>query len=170
MLVLGAAAAIVAGACASKSNTAAPAAGLSDADRAALQTFLDSVGSNIRARNWDGFVGSFAEDAVFMPPNHPVLRGKSALRAWADSNPQFSDFGFSNATFDGSGDLAWGTSSIHLAFTPPGSKLVADTSKQLFVIRKQADGSWKTVAVAFNSDLPLPMPGGPPPPAPTKKK
>jgi ketosteroid isomerase-like protein len=160
--VLGAAAAIVLAACVSNSVPPASQAGLSDADRASLQALTDSVVSSIRARNWDAFVSTFSEDVVFMPPNHPALRGRAALRAWADSNPVFSDFGFSNATFDGAGDMAWGSTGIHLAFTPPGGKLVADTAKQVFVARKQADGSWKTVVVAFNSDLP--MPGAPPPP------
>ena len=166
--VLGAAAVIVLGACTSNSTPSAAAAGLSEGDRAALQALTDSVQSHVRARNWDSFASLFTEDVVFMPPNHPALRGRAALRAWADSNPTFADFGFTNTTYDGAGDVAWGSSGIHMGFTPPGGKAVADTAKQLFVLRKQADGSWKTTAVAFNSDLPMPG-AAPPPPAAAKK-
>jgi ketosteroid isomerase-like protein len=35
-------------------------------------------------------------------------------------------------------------------------KSVPDRGKLIEVFRKQADGSWKTVADMFNSDLPAP--------------
>ncbi len=38
-----------------------------------------------------------------------------------------------------------------------------DSGKQLVVFEKDASGTWHTLAVSFNSDIPLPAP--PPPPA-----
>ena len=146
--------------------SAGASAGLAEADRAALTKLVDSTAAIIKAHNWDVWAAGFTDDAVFLPPNHPMIHGRAAIRAWVDSFPTINEFAFTNATVDGSGSLAWGTTGIPMSFTPPGGALVKDVSKQLAVWRKQPDGAWKVVAVAFNSDLPMPnAPAAPTTPA-----
>src|ERR1043165_2949618 len=98
-----------------------------------------------------------------MPPNHPAIHGRAALKAWADSSPPITAFDFPNVSVDGAGDLAYGTSDIQMTVAPPGAPAMSDKAKQLVVFRKQADGSWKVIACAFNSDIPMPAaPAAPP--------
>jgi len=150
------------------SGNAAPAA-LGDADRAALTALLDSAVAQVKTRRLDVWAAAFTDDAVFLPPNHPMVRGRAAIHAWADSFPPLTDFAFPNIVIAGAGNIAWGTTSIPMSFTPPGGPLVRDTAKQLIVWNRQPDEAWKTVAVAFSSDLPA-MPAPAPLPAPPAKK
>lgn len=166
-VVLAAVASLTIAACQSQAN-AGTATGLSDADRAALQASFDSSAARVRAHNWDAWASVLTDDALFMPPNHPAIHGRAAARAWVDSFPTITEFNFTNVAIDGVGNLAWGTTAIPMTITV-GGQAVKDMSKQLAVLKKQPDGQWKVVAVAFSSDLP-PMAPPPAAPAPAKKK
>lgn len=169
LAVLAAAAVVVLDACQSPANGAASTASLADADRKAIQALLDSAESAIKAHNYDKWVAVFTDDAIFQPPNHPAIHGRTAIRAWADTLPPVSDFSFSNANIDGAGGLAWGTSALGMTLAPPGAAPMKDVAKQLIVWKRQSDGSWKTVAVSYSSDLPLPT-AAPAAPKPSAKK
>jgi ketosteroid isomerase-like protein len=136
-------------------------AALSDSDRVTLRAMFDSTVARLAARNIAAWAAQFAEDAVFMPPNHPVVRGRAAIQAWGDSLPPLTDFSFSDVTVEGEGGLAVGTSAYAATFNPPGAPAVPDKGKQLVAFRRQADGSWKVTAGSFSSDLPLPTPPAP---------
>jgi ketosteroid isomerase-like protein len=139
-----------------------------DADRAAVRALFDSTVVRVNAKNFTAWANQFTEDAPFMPPNHPIVRGRANLKAWADSLPPLTGFSFGDVTVDGEGDMAVGTSSYAMTFNPPGAPPTADKGKQLVIFHRQADGSWLVTAGAFSSDLPLPS-VGPPPPAAVKK-
>ena len=133
---------------------AAPAA-LTEEDRTAITGLFQGVVQAIRASNWDAFVAEFDDDIVFQPANGPMLRGRDAVKAWAAAGPKAtSAFDFMNVEINGAGTFAYATSAINMAF----DGMPADPGKQLVVLRKNADGEWKTVAVSFNSDTPMPMP------------
>jgi ketosteroid isomerase-like protein len=127
-----------------------------DADRAAVRALFDSTVARINSKNFTAWANQFTEDAPFMPPNHPIVRGRANLKAWADSLPPLTGFSFSDVTVDGEGDMAVGTSSYAMTFRPPGAPPIADKGKQLVTMHRQTDGSWLVTAGAFSSDLPLP--------------
>ena len=139
-----------------------------DADRAAIRALFDSTVVRISTKNFTAWANQFTEDATFMPPNHPIVRGRANLKAWADSLPPLTGFSFGDLTVDGEGDMAVGTSSYAMTFNPPGGPPTADKGKQLVTFHRQADGSWLVTAAAFSSNLPLPS-AGPSPPATVKK-
>jgi ketosteroid isomerase-like protein len=145
----------------------------SDADRDAVRAAFDSTASHIGSGNFAAWASQFTEDARFMPPNHPIVRGRASLQAWADSLPPMTGFSFGDVTVDGAGDVAVGTSSYELTFNPPTAQPVPDKGKQLVAFRRQANGSWLVTAAAFSSDLPIPGTVARPtatPPAATNKK
>jgi ketosteroid isomerase-like protein len=127
----------------------------SETDREVVRGIFGSTMTRVGARDFTAWAGEFAEDGVFMPPNHGAVRGRAALKAWADSLPPMTAFSFSHILVDGSGDLAVGTSAYAITFAPPGAAVSPDTGKQLVVFRRQRDGSWLITAASFNSDLPL---------------
>jgi ketosteroid isomerase-like protein len=139
-----------------------------DADRTSVKALFDSTASRVSRKDFTGWANLFSEDATFMPPNHPIIRGRANLKAWADSLPPMSTFAFSDVTADGAGDMAVGTSTYAITFNPPGAAPVPDRGKQLVAFHRQADGSWLVTAAAFSSDLPLP-PAPAAPPAARKK-
>jgi ketosteroid isomerase-like protein len=141
-------------ACNQPSETATATA-LSEADKTAIDSVFARISAAIRAADWDTFTGEFAEDAVFHPANSPGLFGREDIRAWASSGPKAtSAFNFSNVEIIGAGNLAYATSDIAMNF----EGVPADQAKQLVVLRKEPNGEWKTVAVSFNSNTPMPAP------------
>ncbi len=77
-----------------------------------------------QANDVDGAVANYADDASWLPPNSPLVHGKTAIRAgWAKliGNPGFTiDWQINKVEIGRAGDL---------------------------------DGAWKMVADTFNSDL-----------------
>ncbi|HEY3257606.1 MAG TPA: DUF4440 domain-containing protein [Gemmatimonadaceae bacterium] len=139
-----------------------------DADRAAVTAVFDSTVSRISRKDFAAWSNEWTEDAAFMPPNHPAIRGRANLKAWADSLPPMSDFSFGDVTVDGEGDMAVGTSTYAAIFNPPGAAPMADHGKQLVAFHRQSDGTWLVTAGAFSSDLPVPT--APAAPAAAAKK
>jgi ketosteroid isomerase-like protein len=95
----------------------------------------------------------YADDAVLLPPNSPIVRGAAAIQAFWQA---FLDQGVTDAVIETvdlseSGDLAYGIGSYSYAVPSAG---VTDTGKFLIVLGRQADGAWKAIADQFNSDRP----------------
>ena len=94
----------------------------------------------------------YANDAVFQPPNAPMVVGQANILAWGQAFPPLKDLTFANVTVSGEGNVGYGTSSYDMAFRD----MATDQGKQLVVFRRPPGGDWAIVAVSFNSDLPVP--------------
>lgn len=109
-------------------------------------------------KNADAAAANYAEDATWLPPNAPVLKGRDGIRAgWAQlvALPGFTiDWQITNLELSRSGDMAYTVYAYQMSFTGPSGVPVKDHGKDLAVWKKQADGKWKMQAEAFNSDLP----------------
>jgi uncharacterized protein (TIGR02246 family) len=112
------------------------------------------------AGDWERFAASFTEDAVRLPPDEPLHRGRAAIKRWAEENwgpLMLTEFSMTVQDVDGCGDLAyaWGPYSA-IVKVPELDDPVKDVGKFLTVLRKQADGAWLVSVAMFNSDIPLP--------------
>lgn len=136
-------------------QSAATSSELSEEDKTAIRGVFTSVVNSIRAADWDAFTATFADDAVFHPANSPALHGRDAIKQWVTAGPKPGPaFDFTNVQVFGAGNLAYATSDIAMNF----EGMPADQGKQLVVLRKDAAGTWKTVAVSFNSDTQMAPP------------
>lgn len=131
-----------------------PAAQFTAADEAAIRGRFDSSLGYIRANDWTAWAGGFREDAILQPPNGPTVSGRAALDAWGHAFPPIENISWTNVQVWGEGDMAYATSAYGLKLKDQP----ADSGKQLVVLRRGASGTWETVAVSFNSDVPLPAP------------
>ncbi len=96
----------------------------------------------------------YMEDAVMMPPNQAMVRGKEAIKAliqgWIDniggtiSNPMLE--------FGTEGNLAYQVATYAFKDTKR-----PDQGKFVEILRRQPDGSWKVYLTIYNSDKPLPI-------------
>ena len=98
-----------------------------------------------------------------MPPNAPAATTKEAIRKiWKDL---LTDAKITWKTKEvevaQSGDLAFLSGTYEVTLIDPTGTPVNDRGKYLEVWKKQANGMWKCVADAWNSDLPASVPAAP---------
>jgi uncharacterized protein (TIGR02246 family) len=99
-----------------------------------------------------GCTAIYAEDAMMLPPNQPMVRGKQAIKEFNQRMLNQVGGSISNriVEFSVEGDLAYqvGTYAITDTKTP-------DQGKFVNIFRRQQDGSWKLLVAIYNSDNPL---------------
>jgi ketosteroid isomerase-like protein len=126
---------------------------LSTADHASIRALTDRFVQLMLAGNLDGLVTLYTENAVLMPPHHPEVQGRAALRAFLGSFPRLSRFSATAQEIDGRADLAYVRGSYSMTLHPEGAPgPVEDRGKFLEVRRRQPDGSWLLAVDIFNSD------------------
>lgn len=123
-------------------------------DVAALRAIADADAAVVLARDWDALAARFTSDAVRMPPGAPAIEGREAIRASLAATPPMQDFTFRMVSVEGDGHMAYMRAAWTVAVALPGAPALRDSGKILIVFEKQPDGSWLTVADAWNSDIP----------------
>lgn len=99
-----------------------PTTGLSEADRAAVQrVVVDDAVAALAARDFTAFANTYAEDAAYLPPNGPGLKGRDAMMNFLNSFPPYSDFKAGATTIDGSGNVAYVQGTYSMMITLPGA-------------------------------------------------
>jgi ketosteroid isomerase-like protein len=139
----------------------APAAvTVTEADLDAIRAQRAALTEAVRTGNHDGMAALLTENAVIMPANEPMARGRMAYRTSLDAMPPVAEFSMSNEEFTAlGGDAVLVTGAFTISLMPPGADLaIADTGKFLEVWRRQADGSWLMGWDIWNSDLTPPAP------------
>lgn len=95
----------------------------------------------------------YAEDAVAMPPNRPMVKGRSAIEAELKADMQKQPVTLKLSPFESAitGDRAYeaGTAAITL---PDGRKL----DEKYLVMYKRVGNEWKIAYDIWNSDAPAP--------------
>ena len=128
-----------------------------DADRSAISSAIESFTNAIKTGDYATAASWYAVDAVFMPPNAPAVEGRPAIQKALESFGKVSAFSQPVVEIDGVGDLAYARVNFDLTLTPPNTTTpMTDKGKVLIVMRKEADGKWRTARGMFNSDLPVP--------------
>src|SRR5262245_6308963 len=97
---------------------------LTEQDISALRSVVDKLVQTALNRDWDGFTSLLTEDAVWMPPDQPIVVGKKAILAWADGFPLIKTFRSSLDSAEGRGDLAWARGPFEMTIEPqPGQRI-----------------------------------------------
>lgn len=140
----------------------APSAGLSDADRSAIeQTMNDALAIfNQQPVDVNAYVQAYyTTDATVMPNGMEAVQGHEAIAAMLSGYPPLSNIRFVQREVNGVGEWAWvwGTYSFDMMM-PDMSEPVPDAGKYVEIWRKQADGSWRVHWDIFNSDMAPPAP------------
>lgn len=158
-----------------KPETPAQVATRMGQESAAAKTQIEAV-----AKRWEGWTAAgqsdsfatvFTAQGMELPPHAPAAVGPAAIQADHAQQATLGQWTLHLTVDDvtANGPLAVARGTYATALTPapnaPTGIPVADTGKWVGQYQ-QTEGSWKTVALIWNSDLPLPMP----PAAPTAKK
>jgi uncharacterized protein (TIGR02246 family) len=116
------------------------------------------------AKDAEGFLSFYTDDAVLMVADAPDLEGTEALAgvvAAMMQDPAFSlRFGSDRIVAARSGDLAYETGHYTLTMSGPDGDPTTEKGHYVVVWRKQTDGSWKVALDAPVSDPPESNPAG----------
>jgi len=130
-------------------------------DLAAIRRTTAQLVAAVNASDASRVLDVWADDGVLMPPGHPPVHGRAALREYFDNlfvRARFA-FEFQSSAIELTEDMAIERVSYTVMMWPAnGPGPIADGGKGLHVYRRQADGTWKLVVDIWNSDRP---PAGP---------
>jgi uncharacterized protein (TIGR02246 family) len=129
------------------------------ADQKAISDLEAAWNANCKSKDLEKIVSIYADDANFMDPNVPTVKGKEAIRAYF--KPILDDKNFAlvaaPATVEVAkgGDLAYTQGTYTLTMTDAKTrKPVTEKGKYVMVYKKQPDGSWKAIQDIGNADAP----------------
>jgi uncharacterized protein (TIGR02246 family) len=135
------------------------------ADESAIRNLDAQWSKAAAAKDVDGTVSYYSDDASLLGPNAPIASDQQGIRAaWTSLLGSDSSLSWQarKVEVSRSGDLAYVQGGYQMTSKDARGKLVSDTGKFVEVWKKQADGNWKTVADIFNSDLPVVQTPAPP--------
>jgi len=127
------------------------------ADHQAIRKLTADWLAAVRTKDIARLVGMVTDDAVFLPPGFPPIRGKQAVEAmYRNLFPQFSSVeqAASIEEVEIAGDWAytWGTERFVLNPLGGGPPIEMQ-GRGMSILRRQPDGSWK-FARGINSSQP----------------
>jgi uncharacterized protein (TIGR02246 family) len=129
------------------------------AEQAKLRDLESGWVKEAAAKDLDKIVAHYTDDAVFIMPGMPAIKGKDGIRAgWKgmldDPNLKL-DFSADRIEISQAGDMATVKGSYTGTMTNPKTKKpMEDKGSYLTVYKKQADGSWKAIEDTNVSEMP----------------
>lgn len=127
-------------------------------DTAAIRQADSSWSTVAGAKNVDGQVAYYTDDAVVLAPNQAMMNGKEAIHKFIGE--MFATPGFAikwqsiKVEAARSGDFGYSIGTYELSMNDAKGKPMTDHGKYVTVWKKQPDGSWKAAIDMLNSDLP----------------
>jgi uncharacterized protein (TIGR02246 family) len=137
-----------------------PQAGTNEADVAAITAVFAEFDAALAAGDQDRVLALYADDVVAMPPDMPPRVGIDAQRESMEG--YFDQFTFELTSqveeVQVAGDIAFAVVSWSDTVTPKAEGEVEhEQGKWLVILKKQADGSWKTWREMWSSYEPSGM-------------
>ncbi len=118
---------------------------------------IDSAFSAYSATNCyqAAFIEYCAEDAVILKDHHHPIKGKAAITAMYESNPDSNSLTWQPvfAKLAASGDLGYTYGYYQYKVLQPGNKEKITAGTYVTIWEKQKDGNWKFVLDAGNEGL-----------------
>ena len=101
----------------------------------------------------------YAEDAQFLPANHPAIIGRPAIQQALEAliAAGLHKLVLRTDKIEVAGDFAYGIGKHQMTIKTAAEQEIHDEGKYLVVYRRRQDGQWRAVADIFNSDLPAPQ-------------
>jgi uncharacterized protein (TIGR02246 family) len=132
----------------------ASAGDLSKDDLAALEAATQAFAKATNAKDWKAVAAMYTEDAVLMPSNMPMVKGRAAIQAFFENYLPMTDFTLEHVAVKGSGDVAsiagrWSLKMVTEEESIPDSGYFLDTRL------RQKDGSWLISLDMFYSENPV---------------
>jgi ketosteroid isomerase-like protein len=123
-------------------------------DTAAMFSTDSGWSHAIKARDIAGTLSVFTADVSLLPPNHLMLKGKEAVRAYYKR--AFADKAFAFArqptSVELSRDLAYTLGTYESRKTGAHGQVITERGKYVLIWKKQPDKTWKVAVDIWNSN------------------
>ena len=122
-----------------------------EADIAAIENLTKQRAQAFNEGNLEDFMSLVADDAVFMPPGVPALIGKETIHNWQNFDAMSWDATIYSDEIEISRD--WAFQRVHWEGSwtlKSNGKTTIYKSKEIFIYRRQPDGSWLTSHAIWN--------------------
>ncbi len=97
-----------------------------------------------------------ADDAIFLPPDGPMLRGKEIIRRFWSELAETPDFSLSweaaDAVVSSAGDMGYTHGLVLVTRKDEEGNTDTERAKYVTIWKKQPDGSWQVVVDIWNSN------------------
>lgn len=126
--------------------------------RQAIDTAYRNWVDATNAKDLTRWATYLAPEPLFLPPDHPALRGEQAIREFYAR--MFADSRFSlicrqeHVEVGEALDMAWSTGSCEATFTGPDGDPATDSSKWAKVWVRLPNGDWKCALNSWSSNGP----------------
>lgn len=121
-----------------------------------IEEYNSMLAENMLKGDMSATMSYYTEDAVSMPSNGPMMKGKEVIQEYSDemarSGVKFTAVKFTTTEISGTATLAYEIGTYDMSMEIGPAK-VDDKGKYLTLWKKQTDGSWKVYAEIWNSDL-----------------
>lgn len=124
---------------------------LSDQDVSTLRKMLKTQVERAIHGDWNAYVDHLTEDVVFMPPDEPLVEGRSAVRKYLNRFPKIHEFESNLVEAEGCEPLAVGRGTFRMKLEKEG-KPVSLTGKWMAGYEKQPDESYRIKYDIWNFD------------------
>ena len=137
-----------------RAETQAPAAGGDAAIRAVADQYVKAT----LAGDAKAIAALYTDDAVEMPPNAPLIKGKAAVEQYYVQQfaaGKISKFSLTHLETRATGDSGYDIGTFTQTIGPAKGAPMNDSGKYV-VILKRVGGAWKVSNAIYNSDNPPP--------------
>ena len=131
-----------------------------EADVEAIKNWAKESYAAADSGDVEDYISFWAEDVIWMPPNTPIIKGKSAIREMLQ--PYFEQLTthreISVEEIEVTDDFAFSRINSEEKYTPrtgEGESIEANF-KALILLQRMADGTWLGTHYIWNSNDPLP--------------
>ncbi|HEX9615621.1 MAG TPA: DUF4440 domain-containing protein [Bacteroidota bacterium] len=128
--------------------------------KAAIEDYNKVLSEAMVANDTDTMMSYYADGAISMPANGPMLRGKEEIKAYSDkmheSGMKVTLAKFTTVEVDAEGNTAYEIGTYEMSGGVGTDVKFDDTGKYMSIWKKQADGSWKVYAEIWNSSMEMP--------------
>lgn len=127
-------------------------------EAAAIKQVADNYVKAALAGDANGIAALYTEDAIEMPPNQPMLKGRTAIQQYYvklfSDGTKMTSFTLDHIETQSSADNGWdvGTYRQTMQGEAAATAPTSDTGKYV-VLLKRVGGSWKVAYAIYNSDM-----------------
>ena len=125
----------------------------------AVKAVADSYVKATLAGDAKAIAALYAEDAVEMPPNQPMIKGRAAIQAYYEkemgSGMKVNSFTLVHLDTHAAGDRGYDVGTYRQSVTPKGAAPVSDSGKYTVIVKRSGAG-WQVAYAIYNSDQPPP--------------